>query len=212
MLSKDHTRAEQDEKILRELLKPNFLRPGSGAEDRAGKDWIVHIGNVVKTVDVKNSFSPNQKWWANPTIPELWLERWSVMPSSTCRNGKVGWTLDPTKQTDFILFKTCMEDDEPRAIIMDFTLLRLAFQKNVDVWYARWPRKVRTQHTKARGTMPEWHSQMIYVPLDVLRTAVQDISELEIIRPPEQIVPPPPTPVASEIGRDLFAQMRASLI
>ena len=154
--------------ITRILLKalPGSLQviKAHEANDRRGTDWWVERprGRFVG-VDCKVRATD---WAAKPPgrrRDDLALETWSVVEAS-----KIGWTLDPTKQTDYILW---LWQDSGRWVLIPFPFLCAAFLHHQREWTRRF--QVARQATpQSQGT---YHSECCFVPRPVVWQAILDL-------------------------------------
>lgn len=101
--------------------------------DRKGADYIAMLRSGRKfTVDAKSRQKGCGSYWKHGE-PELALERWSVVPCPRFPRGKIGWTLDSSKITDFVLF-TFDPSDTELAYLVPFQHLRKAFIRFGKCW------------------------------------------------------------------------------
>lgn len=165
-MTKQYAFAEQlklsREKIV-ELATPILLakipgavavHPAHPSNDRRGTDfWVEHQRGVHLSVDVKVRAVD----WAAKPEPEraddLALETWSVVET-----GKIGWTRDPDKRTDYVLW---IWRDTGRSCLVPFGYLCYVFRKNWEKWSATY--KVGRQFTPEHGG---YHSECVFVPRD----------------------------------------------
>ena len=140
-------------KSMRDLLVNNIpgavaaQRAGIG-DDRNGTDyWVQHKSGKQISVDCKI----REQDYAQQGKDDLALEIWSV-----CEKNKVGWTLNESKRTDFILWYWI---PTKRWCLISFPILCFVFKKNFAAWSASY------QHAKQKT--PEWggyHSECLFVP------------------------------------------------
>jgi hypothetical protein len=116
------------------------------AADLAGTDYWVHRLNLRPlSVDMKaRAFDPIQEYGED----DLALETWSVIEEE-----KVGWTRDPNKQTDYVLWYF---GGSHRWVLVPFPLLCAVFSQKWNEWALRY----RT----ARQCSGSWHSECVFVP------------------------------------------------
>lgn len=134
-------------------------------DDRAGIDYIAKLRRGADIlIDAKARAGEIKKYWKNG--PEVALETWSVIPSSSCPLGKAGWTLSEQKQTDLILF-TFDPVDTNECFLVSFQLLRMAFRRNVEQWKKTY--KVQPQSSGA------WQSECVFVPYVVVEQALMQV-------------------------------------
>jgi|HubBroStandDraft_2_1064218.scaffolds.fasta_scaffold94971_2 hypothetical protein len=111
---------------------------------------------------VRGSLPLNRKnlgtWFAAPRPKKqhrLSLETWSVLPENR-RPGKVGWTLDEAKMTDYTLHVFDHRDTK-EVFFIAFQLLRMAFRSNLKLW----ENTIGYRRPQNSGT---WKSQCLFVP------------------------------------------------
>ena len=133
-------------------------------DDRNGIDyWATLRGGAMVGIDHKLREPGASRFWGYG-FPELALEIWSVKPDETLRTeGTVGWTLSETKNTDYILY-TFAPTDSPRAYLIPFQLLRIAFRQYFHEWCEQYKAK-----NQSSG---EWMSQAVFVPAPIVIEAV----------------------------------------
>lgn len=127
-------------------------------QDKTGVDfWVTLKNNKRIGIDVKirdHDFGKD----------DLALETWSVIET-----GKVGWTRDPQKQTDYIVWYW---KDTKRYCIVPYLLLRKAFIQHWQAWRALY--KSALQTTRQNGAV--WQSECVFVPRNVVWRAIYEIS------------------------------------
>jgi hypothetical protein len=122
--------------------------PAHSKNDRQGTDWWIECrnGNFL-SVDCK----VRSKDYA--VEDDLALETWSVIES-----GIVGWTRNPDKRSDYILW---LWTDTGRWCLIPFQMLCCVFSEKWKHWSTIYkPHKQRTPWKN--GT--EYHSECIFVP------------------------------------------------
>ena len=119
------------------------------SNDRMGTDWWVETrGGSFLSVDAK----VRSEDWASKGHDDLALETWSVVEA-----GQVGWTRDPAKRTDYVLW---LWTDTGRWCLVPFQMLCAVFDAQWQAWTKA--HKTRRQHTpNARGG---YHSECVFVP------------------------------------------------
>ena len=125
------------------------LTPGSDAQDRAGGDYIDASG---RWIDFK--FRPAGEYLALSKKDDLALETWSSI------GGKVGWTRDPDKQTDFAVW---IWPSTRRVVVCRYRPLR--------AWYTRNWVQLRKQCQTAQQPNLGWTSECTMVPVARLHAA-----------------------------------------
>jgi len=115
--------------------------------DRQGVDWWVETAAGERVgVDCKiREVDPLQKFGKD----DLALETWSVIENNT-----VGWTLNDTKRTDYVLW---IWKDTGRWCLVPFLLLVRAFKANKEKWIQKF--QVAKQNTEGK-----YHSECVFVP------------------------------------------------
>ena len=140
------------------------------ADDKNGIDYWATLRNGARVgIDHKLREKGAARYW-RWGVPELAMEVWSVKPTPG-RPGKTGWTLDESKNTDYVLY-SFHDEDSDSAYLLPFQLLRLAFRLHCADW-------LKEYHAKDQDS-GGWKSQAIFVPAPVVLTAVQDQMELHV--------------------------------
>lgn len=119
-------------------------------DDRHGTDWwVLHESGKRLSIDYKVR---EQDWAAtHPREDDLALETWSVV-----EGGKVGWTRDEDKRTDYVLW---LWKDTGRWCLVPFPMLCAVFSEKWEEWKAQY--KTRPQETPEYGG---YHSECTFVP------------------------------------------------
>lgn len=158
-MSNDSEIADKIKRILLYKIPGSVnVTPASTINDRQGVDFWVEM-NTAKhlAVDVKirdKDFSlKGQKY------DDLALETWSVMGS------KVGWTRDPDKKCDFVLWYWI---ETGRFYLVPFLLLCNAFSKHWQAWLKEYKKDEQT--TEKDGS--KYESQCVFVPRAVVTRAI----------------------------------------
>lgn len=130
--------------------------------DRNGIDWWVEMPGYLLGIDCKiREEDPLPKFGKD----DLALETWSVIEAK-----KVGWTLDDTKQTDYVFW---IWKDTGRWCLAPFLLLRRAFQTYRNVWCEQF--QVARQRT-GHGGKTAYHSECVFVPRREVWAAIWKLS------------------------------------
>jgi hypothetical protein len=96
------------------------VRAADEAADRMGTDWWVdHVSGHSQSVDAK----VREEDFARKGCDDLALETLSVV-----ERNKVGWTLDETKRTDYILW---LWKDTQRWCLVPFPMLCQVFKEHL---------------------------------------------------------------------------------
>ena len=139
------------------------IRAASLEDDRNGTDWWVdRVNGRSLSIDVK----ARREDFALRGQDDLALELWSVM-ATAWEGGSIGWTLDPRKQTDYILW---LWHESGRWCLVPFPLLSAAFKVNYDEWCS-YKHAVQTSHRNGRS----WKSECVYVPRVVVWRAMYSL-------------------------------------
>lgn len=145
--------------------------------DRLGIDYVAELRRGAKVnIDLKSRDKGCSRHWrpVNPIYstarePELALEIWSVRPSDRNPKGRVGWTLDESKLTDYTLH-IFDHSDTREVFLLPFQLLRMAFIRNYKTW--------RKQFSKSNGrdiqNSGTWESECVFVPAWMVLDAIAD--------------------------------------
>jgi len=130
-------------------------------DDISGVDYFVTLDSGVQVKwDVKRRDIGCSRFWKSG--PELALETWSDM-----ERGRIGWTLDREKETDYILFAFDPSDHD-RAYAIPFQHLRAAFNANGPDWYKRY----RHEKQSSRENGREWVSECVFIPIHEVLDAI----------------------------------------
>lgn len=115
-------------------------------DDCYGTDFWVHRNGLSPlSVDIKvRAYDPVNEYGED----DLALETWSVIEKE-----KIGWTRDPNKQTDYVLWYF---GGSHRWVLIPFPLLCAVFSQKWNEWSLRY----RT----ARQSSGSWHSECVFVP------------------------------------------------
>jgi len=110
-----------------------------------------------------------------------------VVSKRTGEKEKIGWSLDESKQTDYILYRFD-PDDCRNAYLIAFQHLRAAFRKYYHDWIDRYHEKPQATN----GRSGEWQSLCVFVPVSIVRAAVHEqesLFEKMAIKWPDIFVP-----------------------
>lgn len=126
------------------------IERADNAMDRAGTDWLALRGSLPPLrIDLKlRSYKSDD---------DLALETWSVI-----ERHKVGWTRDPAKNADYILWYW---DQLKRFCLVPFAPLCRAFQRYWEQWLEQF------QHN--RQSSGDWTSECVFVPRRIVLDAIQ---------------------------------------
>lgn len=121
-------------------------------DDRHGTDyWVNHARGRPYSIDLK---ARQDDWATKPepfTADDLALESWSVVEQQV-----VGWTRNPKKMTDYILWYW---QDSGRWCLVPFVMLCAVMEAKWESWRGQY--KTRQQTTPDHGG---YHSECIFVP------------------------------------------------
>ena len=134
----------------------------SVAVDKTGIDYIAKTnGGAQVNIDLKLRDAGCSSYWATGE-EELALEVWSVKPENGKR-GRVGWTLDDSKATDYTLH-AFDPLDSTRIFLLPFQLLRASFKRRGRAWYYEFENAVQSSG--------QWRSECIFVPVSHVLEAI----------------------------------------
>jgi hypothetical protein len=120
--------------------------------DRLGIDWFVEMPNgKLLSVDTK----VRSEDWASKGKDDLALETWSVCGK------KIGWTLDATKATDYILW---LWTTTGRWALLPFPMLCGVATANMETWKAVYGAR--------RQDSGGWISECVFVPRKEVWSAI----------------------------------------
>lgn len=163
-------RARTDAETLRQMIPGCDRVEHSGrSDDRKGVDYWAHIRNGRPLgIDAKARRSGCSRYWTDG--PELALERWSVVPAPTCPDGVLGWTLDPAKITDLILF-TFDPADTSWCYMVGLPQLRMAYLRFGRDWHGCY--RSELQSTPGQRA---YQSRCLFVPASVVLDGMREVS------------------------------------
>mgnify|MGYP001594828730 CR=1 FL=1 len=113
-------------------IRQNFtgvasIERASPADDKLGTDyWIILESGKKLSFDIK--VRKTDFAYRDPPQDDLALETWSVVGK------KIGWTQDPSKQTDFVLW---FWKDSQRFLMISFPVLCSLFRERVSFFLNR---------------------------------------------------------------------------
>ena len=123
------------------------------ANDRLGIDWFVEMPNGrLLAVDAKVR---SEDYWATKGKDDLALEIWSVCGK------KIGWTLDTSKATDYILW---LWTTTGRWALFPFPMLCGVATANMPTWKAR--------YGSCKQYSGAWTSECVFVPRKEVWSAI----------------------------------------
>jgi hypothetical protein len=139
--------------------------------DRKGCDVIAHYTNGNKwLIERKMRVKGCSRFWKSG-IPDLAPEIWSVVPEKG-RDGVVGWTLDKSKITEWVVC-TYHPKDTMKCFCINFYEYRDFFTSNKN-------KLIREGYRTAYQNSGGWKSECIFIPVDVIKCAGIEYYEIEI--------------------------------
>lgn len=133
--------------------------PAATVNDKQGVDWWVEMSTARHlAVDAKVRAAD----WAatHPDEDDLALETFSVV-----EKGIVGWTRDPAKRCDYVLW---LWSDTKRYCLLPFPMLCKVFSRRWEQWSGEY--KTRQQFTPRQ--VGGYHSECVFVPRRVVWAAI----------------------------------------
>jgi len=126
------------------------------ATPQADKDGTDYFANRHQNTPLSIDLKLREEDYKSKGHDDLALETWSVIPENG-RQGKIGWTRDPQKRTDYILWYW---QDTGRFCLVSFHALCFVFQKRWEKW-----RKLFPPHVQNSGS---WKSECVFVPRHIV--------------------------------------------
>lgn len=151
-----------------ELLKVIFpdaidVAKSNRQDDLNGVDYWVTLRNGKRLgVDIKNRTTDPSLYYKK--IQDVALEIYSKVQGYV-----VGWTGDPSKITDYIVWYYI---ETKRWCVFPFKPMRSAFIRNGDHWAGIY--KTAKQTTTYEPTEERWQSECVFVPNTVVWEAMQE--------------------------------------
>lgn len=134
--------------LLRKIPLAVKVERANRSDDRKGIDyWVTLQSGRIVGVDVK----VRAEDWAPKGHDDVALETWSVYEKQV-----IGWTRDPSKQTDYILF---LWKDTGRCMLLSFPELCSIFIEQWEAW-----RKKYKPYVQKSENFSQWHSECVFVP------------------------------------------------
>lgn len=157
--------------ISRIVPRNTGVRKATVLEDKSGTDyWIERVGNPPISIDVKHrGFCPIEKFGSDDACIETTSVYKGAGPpwdEEERLKSKVGWTLDTTKRTDFIVY-TWPKNKGVRFWVVPFLPLCAAARRN---WRA-WARKYEERSAKNNG----YRTPSVYPPRQVIAKAIKQL-------------------------------------
>ena len=140
------------------------------AMDKAGADYIVTMkGGKELNVDVKRRIGEDCKKYARHGEMELALETYSIVEDETHQK-KYGWTVDPAKVTDYILYAFDRNVCDV-CYIFPYQSLKQAFIRYFKEWKS-------TGYSIKQQDNGGYKSEAMFVPVSVLRNAIHSMETI----------------------------------
>ena len=144
------------------------IKKATRKEDRDGTDfWAERVGLPSLSIDLKAANRPDYSVHLSPykRRDDLALETWSLVPKTSrdCPNGKVGWSRDPNKRTDYICWYW---PDTRRFCIVPFPPLCQIFSRDWQNWTKANSKYVKRQPNGA------YESECVFVLRSVVFNAL----------------------------------------
>jgi len=143
---------------------PNAVKveKASLADDKNGTDyWVDLLSGKRISIDIKARSKDYST--ISPDMDDVALEIWSVIGQS------VGWTRNPMKQTDYILW---LWEDTGRWLLIPFPLLCSVFVANWQAWAKTYKTGIQKSDNTHNGS--QWKSQCVFVPRTVVWNAIYE--------------------------------------
>lgn len=167
-------RERTDVETLRRMIAGcERVEPTSSADDRKGVDYWAHVrGGRPLGIDAKAREAGAGRYWVNGE-PDLALERWSIVPDHARPRGVPGWTIDPAKLTDMVLF-TFDPQDTDLCYLLGLPQLRLTFLRFRHRWRDRGYRYAA--QTTNRNGRSAYRSACLFVPAGVVLDGMREVA------------------------------------
>jgi hypothetical protein len=179
-------------------------------DDRQGVDYWAYIrSGRALGIDAKARESGASRYWTFGE-PDLALERWSVVPDTARPDGVPGWTIDPAKVTDLVLF-TFDPADTDLCYLVGLPQLRLAFLRFGKQWRNRYRYAAQTTSSNGRSG---YRSACLFVPATVVLDGMREVAigtthETSHGTPTDEPPPPAPHDTDSDVGFGLPTDQQA---
>ena len=131
---------------------PNALEvtKATDKQDRCGTDcWVTRKGLRPLSIDLKVRICDPIETYGQD---DLALETWSVLEQQ-----KIGWTRNPDKETDYILWYF---GGSHRWVLIPFPLLCKIFTEK----WLEWTTQFKTRRQETSSDNYSWHSECVFVP------------------------------------------------
>ena len=138
--------------LLAEIPGAIGVERANDLDDRRGIDyWVTLLNGKRVAVDAK--VRSKDRMLADGSGDDLALETWSVIEHQV-----VGWSRDPMKQTDYVLW---LWKDTGRWRLVPFLMLCTAFSRRWVTWSKRYGAHTQTT-ARQNGTV--YRSECVFVP------------------------------------------------
>lgn len=128
-------------------------------DDIAGVDYWAILGEG-RRVGIDDKLRRDcVRYWPDGK-PQVSLEIWSKVPSDG-KPGKIGWTLDQHKRTEYVMFRF---SDYKQVFLFPFRLLQMAMARNIVEWS-----KIYQICQQDNGS---YKSESIFVPATIVAAAI----------------------------------------
>jgi hypothetical protein len=145
--------------LLEHIPGAERIEKAGKEDDKRGTDYWVYRKGIARplSVDVKSRRDDPIHSFGQD---DLALEKWSVVELE-----KVGWTVDDSKETDFILW---FFRPTKRFVLLPFLQLLAVTKEHMPTWEKEW--KVGRQSSDNQ----RWHSMCVFVPRKVVLDAITE--------------------------------------
>lgn len=164
-------REKTDKLTIKKILgEDTQVRVGTKKEDLAGADFIstMRDGREIR-IDVKTRRANCSKYWK--WGPDFTLETWSIMETKG-KEPKIGWTLDETKSSDYILFTFDIKD-WAYCYLVPAALLRELFKENREKWWKIYKHCIQNNSN--------YDSESIYIPASLIEEEIPGVIKVKYV-------------------------------
>jgi hypothetical protein len=159
----DFAAKKQEQDIL--LIKSLFpdldqVQTCSDYQDRKGGDYAgINEEGLHEYIDIKRREPGSSKYWKRG--PEVAIELESVVTGGKYNipEGRIGWTLDDKKQTDWIIY-AFDPSDSPLTFHVPFQVLKDTVKEHLEEW--------KTKHRVFYQDSGQWQSSAMFIPLYII--------------------------------------------
>lgn len=154
----NYSHDKNDDQLLNSFYQDTFPNL---KEIKTIKDLKLQKKGVDKIITLKNGKEIKiEEKKRRKDYGDILLEEWSVFRNN--KGEKKGWTGDPEKITDFIVYIIM-----PKIYLIPYDLLQLAWRKNYFKWFKRYGRK--------KALNSDYETTNIAVPTNVLMEAIKEV-------------------------------------